>query len=61
MFGRLSGANRYAVLYRVTTAKRPDTRRRRIEQLAAMLARGDTIHPQRDAAPRSAHGGSRPG
>ncbi len=61
MFGRLSGANRYAVLYRVTTAKRPDTRRRRIEQLAAMLARGDTIHPQRDAALRSAHGGSRPG
>jgi uncharacterized protein YdeI (YjbR/CyaY-like superfamily) len=46
MLGRLSGANRYAILYRVATAKRADTRRRRIEQFVAMLARGDTIHPQ---------------
>jgi uncharacterized protein YdeI (YjbR/CyaY-like superfamily) len=46
MFDKLSGSNRYAILYRVTTAKRPDTRRRRIEQFVAMLARGDTIHPQ---------------
>jgi uncharacterized protein YdeI (YjbR/CyaY-like superfamily) len=47
MFGALSGANRYAVLYRVETARRADTRERRIEQLIAMLARGETIHPQR--------------
>jgi uncharacterized protein YdeI (YjbR/CyaY-like superfamily) len=47
MFGRLSSQNRYAVLYRVTTAKRPDTRQRRIEQFVEMLARGETIHPQR--------------
>lgn len=46
-FERLSSANRYSVLYRVTTAKRAETRRRRIEQLVAMLARGETIHPQR--------------
>ena len=46
-FGRLDGANRYAVLYRVTTAKRSETRTRRIEQLVAMLARGETIHPPR--------------
>ena len=39
--------NRYAILYRVTTAKRSETRRRRIEQFVAMLARGETIHPQR--------------
>lgn len=45
-FERLSGANRYAVLYRVTTAKRAQTRQRRIEQFVAMLARGETIHPQ---------------
>lgn len=44
-FDHLDGANRYAVLYRVTTARRPDTRSRRIEELVAMLARGDTIHP----------------
>ncbi len=46
MFDRLGAANRYAVLYRVTTAKRADTRQRRVEQLVAMLARGETIHPQ---------------
>ena len=46
MFDGLSAANRYSILYRVTTAKRPDTRQRRIEQLVAMLARGETIHPQ---------------
>jgi uncharacterized protein YdeI (YjbR/CyaY-like superfamily) len=47
MFERLNGTNRYAVLFRVETAKRADTRARRIEQLVAMLARGETIHPQR--------------
>ena len=55
MFEKLNAANRYAVLYRVTTAKRPETRRRRIEELAAMLARGETIHPQTDAEPRPGH------
>ncbi|MBI4936231.1 MAG: YdeI/OmpD-associated family protein [Actinobacteria bacterium] len=47
MFERLNKANRFAVLFRVETAKRPDTRSRRIEQLVDMLARGETIHPQR--------------
>lgn len=47
MFERLNGANRFAVLFRVETAKRADTRARRIEQLVEMLARGETIHPQR--------------
>jgi uncharacterized protein YdeI (YjbR/CyaY-like superfamily) len=51
MFDQLSRANRYAVLYRVTTAKRDETRIRRIEQLVTMLAHGDTIHPQRQARP----------
>jgi uncharacterized protein YdeI (YjbR/CyaY-like superfamily) len=46
-FKGLNSANRYAVLYRITTAKRPENRQRRIEQLVAMLARGDTIHPNR--------------
>jgi uncharacterized protein YdeI (YjbR/CyaY-like superfamily) len=47
MFGSLSGANRYSILYRIATAKRSDTRQRRIEQFVAMLARGETIHPER--------------
>jgi uncharacterized protein YdeI (YjbR/CyaY-like superfamily) len=45
MFEKLDAGNRYAVLYRVTTAKRAETRSRRIEQFVAMLARGETIHP----------------
>ena len=45
-FSSLSASNRYSVLYRIETAKRADTRARRIEQLIEMLARGDTIHPQ---------------
>ncbi|MHB8220604.1 MAG: YdeI/OmpD-associated family protein [Acidimicrobiales bacterium] len=47
MFAQLDGANRYAVLYRINTARRPDTRARRIEQLVDMLAQGKTIHPNR--------------
>ena len=43
---RLSSQNRYAVLYRIHAAKRSDTRARRIERFVAMLARGETIHPQ---------------
>ncbi len=46
MFARLTSQNRYAVLYRIETAKRADTRARRIEQYVAMLSRGETIHPQ---------------
>jgi uncharacterized protein YdeI (YjbR/CyaY-like superfamily) len=47
MFEILSSQNRYAVLYRIETARRPETRRRRIEQFVAMLARGEIIHPQK--------------
>jgi uncharacterized protein YdeI (YjbR/CyaY-like superfamily) len=47
MFQSLDGRNRYAVLYRIETAKRAETRNRRIEQFVAMLERGETIHPQR--------------
>jgi uncharacterized protein YdeI (YjbR/CyaY-like superfamily) len=46
-FESLSRQNRYAVLYRVTTARREETRARRIEQLVAMLARGETPYPQK--------------
>ena len=43
-FATLDGTNRYAVLWRVQTAKKPQTRARRIEQLVGMLARGERIH-----------------
>jgi uncharacterized protein YdeI (YjbR/CyaY-like superfamily) len=47
MFEALNSQNRYAVLYRITTAKRSDTRARRIKQFVAMLARGETVYPQK--------------
>jgi uncharacterized protein YdeI (YjbR/CyaY-like superfamily) len=47
MFEILTSQNRYAILYRVETAKRADTRARRIAQYVAMLGREETIYPQR--------------
>jgi uncharacterized protein YdeI (YjbR/CyaY-like superfamily) len=47
MFAQLTSRNRYAILYRLATAKRPETRARRLTQFVAMLARGETVHPQR--------------
>jgi uncharacterized protein YdeI (YjbR/CyaY-like superfamily) len=51
MFDTLSSQNRYAILYRIQNARRADTRTRRIEQFVAMLARGETFHPQKRTAP----------
>ncbi|MGW5237608.1 YdeI/OmpD-associated family protein [Monashia sp. NPDC004114] len=45
MFQNLNSRNRYAILYRIETAKRAETRSRRIEQFVAMLERGETIYP----------------
>jgi uncharacterized protein YdeI (YjbR/CyaY-like superfamily) len=47
MFDILSSQNRYAILYRIQSARRTDTRVRRIEQFIAMLARRETVHPQK--------------
>ena len=43
-FATVNAANRYAVLWRIQTAIKADTRARRIAQLVAMLARGETVH-----------------
>jgi uncharacterized protein YdeI (YjbR/CyaY-like superfamily) len=51
MFEILTSQNRYAVLYRIDGAKRSDTRARRIERFVVMLARGETVHPQRRRLP----------
>jgi uncharacterized protein YdeI (YjbR/CyaY-like superfamily) len=51
MFETLSKVNRYAVLYRITTAKRAETRAKRIERFVAMLAAGETIYPQKPTRP----------
>jgi uncharacterized protein YdeI (YjbR/CyaY-like superfamily) len=46
-FDTLDGANRYAILYRVQTAKRPETRAERIKRFVALCTRHETIHPAR--------------
>jgi uncharacterized protein YdeI (YjbR/CyaY-like superfamily) len=46
-FATLDRANRYAILYRVEEAKRPETRARRIAKFIAMLEAGERIHPSR--------------
>jgi uncharacterized protein YdeI (YjbR/CyaY-like superfamily) len=44
-FATLDSANRYAILWRLQTAKRPETRAKRITDFVAMLARGEKLHP----------------
>jgi len=51
MFETLNSQNRYAILYRIATAKRADTRARRIGEFVVMLARGETVHPQKSTQP----------
>jgi uncharacterized protein YdeI (YjbR/CyaY-like superfamily) len=52
-FATLDAANRYAILYRVQTAKKPETRVERIERFVAMCARHETIHPSRERKNRA--------
>jgi uncharacterized protein YdeI (YjbR/CyaY-like superfamily) len=44
-FAGLNGQNRYAILHRVQTAVKPETRARRIAQFVEQLARGETLYP----------------
>ncbi|MBW8845958.1 MAG: YdeI/OmpD-associated family protein [Burkholderiales bacterium] len=43
-FATVNASNRYAVLWRIQTAVKPETRAKRIAQLVGMLARGETVH-----------------
>ncbi|WP_423199338.1 MULTISPECIES: YdeI/OmpD-associated family protein [unclassified Cupriavidus] len=45
-FAALNSRNRYAILFRVQNAKKPETRARKIAEFIDMLTRGETIHPQ---------------
>jgi len=49
-FATLTGANRYAILYRVNTAKNAKIRAERILKFVDMLARGETIHGSKNKA-----------
>ena len=44
-FSTLNSANRYAILYQIQEARRPETRARRIEKYVAMLAEGKKLYP----------------
>jgi uncharacterized protein YdeI (YjbR/CyaY-like superfamily) len=44
-FATLNSTNRYAILFRVQTAKKAETRAKRIEQFVQMLGRGEKLFP----------------
>ncbi len=44
-FETLESHNRYAILFRIHAAKRPETRAARIEKFVAMLAKHEKVHP----------------
>lgn len=44
-YATLNAANRYAILFRTQTAKKAETRAKRIAQFVQMLERGEKIHP----------------
>lgn len=43
-FETLNKSNRYAITYRLQTAKKPETRQRRLEQVVAMMKAGEKFH-----------------
>ena len=43
-FAELSSQNRYAILYRLQDAKKPETRARRLAKFVAMLEAGESIY-----------------
>lgn len=45
-FETLNKQNRYALFYRVTSVKKPETRAKRVAGFVEMLARGETLYPQ---------------
>src|SRR5690606_29253038 len=44
-FDSLSSTNRFAILYRLQEAKRPETRARRLEKFIEMMNKGEKLHP----------------
>ena len=44
-FATLNSSNRYAILWRLQTAKKAETRERRMRQFLEMLEKGEKLHP----------------
>ncbi len=49
-FETLNRANIYSIVYRLQTAKKPETRERRMKLILAMMDQGQTFHPSRKIA-----------
>ena len=49
-FETLNAQNRYAILFRLANVKKAETRTRKVAEYVAMLARGETIYPQKPKA-----------
>ena len=58
MFEVLTSTNRFALIHRVNAVKRAQTRERKIGEFVAMLARHETIYPQKAKPPNSPHSAS---
>lgn len=59
-FEMLDGANRYAILYRVQTTKKPETRAQRIMRFVEMCARHERIHSPRPTTTTGSRSSSGP-
>lgn len=47
LFAKLTAQNRFAILFRINSVKRVETRAAKIAGFVAMLERGETPHPQK--------------
>ena len=61
MFDVLTSANRFALIHRVESMKRAESRARKITEMVEMLARGETLYPQKAGHPRTGRPGRRRG
>jgi uncharacterized protein YdeI (YjbR/CyaY-like superfamily) len=51
-FNTLSSQNRYAILFRLQTARKPETRAKRLQKFVEMLENHETVHPQSESVRR---------
>ena len=58
MFDVLTSANRFALIHRVESMKRAENRARKVTEMVEMLARGETIYPQKAGRPGRAGRGA---
>ena len=58
MFDVLTSANRFALIHRVESMKRAESRARKVTEMVEMLARGETLYPQKARHPGRAGQGA---